>query len=90
MQKKELFALKEELYFTIDEKQHDADLSEKGREFLNPDDPESFLLPDLAEAFSEIDGNPNLNDAQKEKAKDDLQAVHGRAGAEDALPSASC
>ena len=73
-QKKELFALKEELYFTIDEKQHDADLSEKGREFLNPDDPQSFLLPDLAEAFSEIDGNPAFTDVQKEKAKDDLQA----------------
>ncbi len=34
--KEELFALKEELFFTIDEKSHEADLSEQGRTFLNP------------------------------------------------------
>ena len=28
--------LKEELFFTIDEKQHDSDLAEKGRVFLSP------------------------------------------------------
>jgi len=72
-QKKELFALKEELYFTIDEKQHEADLSEKGREFLNPDDPASFVLPDLAEAFSEIDGQEGANEEEREKAKQELQ-----------------
>src|SRR5213082_2579214 len=37
--KEELFALKEELFFTIDEKSNEADLSEQGRAFLNPDDP---------------------------------------------------
>ena len=31
--KEELFALKEELFFTIDEKSHEADLSEQGRAF---------------------------------------------------------
>ena len=45
--KEELFALKEELFFTIDEKSHEADLSEKGRTFLNPNDPDAFVLPDL-------------------------------------------
>src|SRR5438876_5531064 len=33
--KEELFALKEELFFTIDEKSNEADLSEQGRTFLN-------------------------------------------------------
>ena len=51
-QKTALFELKEELYFNLDEKAHDADLTDKGRSFLNPDDPESFVLPDLATAFS--------------------------------------
>jgi len=73
-QKRELFAIKEELYFTIDEKQHDADLSEKGREFLNPEDPEAFVLPDLATSFSEIDGNPALTEEQKEETKQKLQS----------------
>ena len=66
-QKTALFALKEELYYSIDEKTHDADLSDKGRSFLNPEDPEAFVLPDLASAFSEIDGNESLS--REEQAK---------------------
>ena len=72
-QKTALFAVKEELYYTIDEKQHDADLQEKGRNFLDPDDAEAFVLPDLAEAYSEIDGNLELTDQQRSEKKGELQ-----------------
>lgn len=34
--KKELYKLKEEMFFTVDEKTHDADLMEKGREVISP------------------------------------------------------
>ena len=71
--KEELFALKEELFFTIDEKSNEADLSEQGRAFLNPDEPDSFVLPDLISEFTEIDLDPNLTPEQKEKAKVDRQ-----------------
>jgi preprotein translocase subunit SecA len=67
--KEELFALKEELFFTIDEKSNEADLSEQGRAFLNPDEPDSFVLPDLISEFTEIDLDPNLSPEDKEKAK---------------------
>jgi preprotein translocase subunit SecA len=36
---------KEELYFTIEEKSHDADLTELGRAYLNPDDPRRLRPP---------------------------------------------
>ena len=72
-QKKELFKVKEELYYTIDEKSHDADLTELGRNFLNPDDPDSFVMPDLATEFAEIDGSNSLSDSEKEKQKNELQ-----------------
>src|SRR5690606_34481471 len=65
--------LKEELFYSIDEKSHDADLSEKGREFLNPDDPDAFVLPDLASAFSEIDGNTALSESERVARKEELQ-----------------
>src|SRR5216117_247517 len=45
--KKELYAQKEELFFAMEEKSHDADLTEKGRNFLSPKDPDAFVLPDL-------------------------------------------
>ncbi len=69
----ELFELKEELFFTLDERQHETDLTEKGRQFLNPDDPDAFVLPDLITKFSEIDTQPELSPEQKEKAKQEAQ-----------------
>ncbi|TLD69604.1 preprotein translocase subunit SecA [Phragmitibacter flavus] len=73
-QKTALFALKEDLYYVIDEKTHDADLSELGRQYLNPDDPDAFVLPDLASHYATIDTDTSLNDAQKQAKKDELQA----------------
>ena len=60
-----LVELKEELYFTIEERQHDADLTEKGRNFLSPDDPDAFVLPDLLTEFADIDNDPSLSNNQK-------------------------
>ncbi len=71
--KEELFALKEELFFTIDEKSNEADLSEQGRNFLNPDDPNSFVLPDLINEFTEIDLDPALSPEEKDKRKAERQ-----------------
>src|SRR6185436_9890162 len=73
--KDELFALKEELFFTIDEKSQEADLSEQGRSFMNPDDPNAFVLPDLISEFTEIDLNQSLSDEEKEKQKGEKQQL---------------
>jgi preprotein translocase subunit SecA len=71
--KDELYTLKEELFFTIEERTQESDLSEQGREFLNPDDSESFVLPDLMTAFAEIDVRTDLDDTAKDQAKAALQ-----------------
>jgi len=73
--KEELFALKEELFFTIDEKSNEADLSEQGRDFLNPDDPNAFVLPDLISEFTEIDLDPSLSQDEKDRKKTERQEV---------------
>ncbi len=68
--KKDLFAQKEELFFAMDEKSHDADLTEKGRTALSPGDPDAFMMPDLITAFSEIDTKiPNIQERVEVKAK---------------------
>jgi preprotein translocase subunit SecA len=67
--KDELVALKEELYFAINERQQEADLSELGRSYLNPDDADAFVLPDLISEFTEIDLDPDLTPEQKEEKK---------------------
>ena len=53
--KEEKFKLQDELFFTIDERQHEADLTEQGRNYMNPDDPDAFVLPDLITQFADID-----------------------------------
>ena len=64
-----LVTLKEELFYTIDERQNEADLTEKGRMFMNPDDPDAFVLPDLVNEFTDIDLNPSLGDGDKAEFK---------------------
>ena len=68
-QKTELYRLKEDLYFSIDERQHQADLSEKGRTKLRPDNPDAFVLPDLATEFSELERRADLTPEQREEIK---------------------
>ena len=53
--------LRQELFFTIDEKGHDAGLTEKGCSELNPKDPEMYVLPDMVTAMSELDGETDLS-----------------------------
>jgi preprotein translocase subunit SecA len=72
-QKDEFYKLKEELFFTIDERQHQADLTEKGRVFLRPDNPDAFMMPDVATAYVEIDNNTSMQPAEKEAAKVRIQ-----------------
>jgi preprotein translocase subunit SecA len=71
--KEDLFALKEELFFTIDEKSQEADLSEQGRAFMNPDDPNAFVLPDLISEFTEIDLDPAIAPEEKDRQKTERQ-----------------
>src|SRR5258708_7533533 len=51
----------------------EADLSEQGRGFLNPDDPNAFVLPDLISEFTEIDLDQTLTPEEKDKRKADRQ-----------------
>ena len=72
--KKMLYAQKEELFFAMDEKSHDADLTEKGRGFLSPNEPDAFVLPDLAEIYHHIDADESTPLQQRMEAKNKAQS----------------
>ncbi|HEY4248117.1 MAG TPA: preprotein translocase subunit SecA [Lacunisphaera sp.] len=72
--KDELFKFKEELYFVIDEKNHQADLSEKGRTTLRPTEPDAFVMPDLPNIFIDIEKDASLTPEQKDQAKREAQS----------------
>jgi preprotein translocase subunit SecA len=71
--KTDLYAEKEQLLFAIDEKSHEADLTEKGRNFLSPKDPDAFMLPDLTTALHDIDVGPEADPRKRLEAKTKLQ-----------------
>ena len=73
MGEKSLKWVEEELLYVIDEKGHSVDLTEKGRETVSPDDPDRFLLADLVDEFSRIEGDEALSEADREKRKEELR-----------------
>ncbi|MDD4097990.1 MAG: preprotein translocase subunit SecA [Lentisphaeria bacterium] len=70
--------VKETLYFAIDEKGHEAELSEMGRQYLRPGEPDAFIIPDLPTIFNEIDSDDSLDDDAKLEARRQTQADFDR------------
>ncbi len=68
-------ALKDELYFTIDERTREVALTDKGCEKICPSDPTLFVLPDLAAQMSAIDGDASLTDAERLEKRRDTQSA---------------
>jgi len=69
LNKDEGYKIKEKLFFVVDEKQHQADLTEIGRTRLRPDNPDAFVLPDLATEFSDLDKDISITPEAREAKK---------------------
>ncbi len=86
--------LREEMFFTIDEKGHDANLTEKGSTALSPEDPDAFVLPDLVTAMAELDGRGDLSEedklAERQKLQEQFAEKSERIHAVDQLIRAYC
>lgn len=61
--------VKEELFFVIEEKSNETELTEKGRDSLNPNNPGEFVIPDIITTHQEIDSDDKLDKVQKEMHK---------------------
>lgn len=75
MYKEHARELKDELYFTIDERTREVALTDKGCEKICPSDPTLFVLPDLAAQMSAIDGDKSLTDAERIEKRRDTQSA---------------
>lgn len=73
-QSKNMHIVDEPLLFTIDEKNRQVDLTEKGVEFLSQynSDPNFFIMPDLATEMQAIDDNDSLEGDERSDAKQQL------------------
>jgi preprotein translocase subunit SecA len=69
LNKDEMYHLKENLLYVIDERQHQADLTELGRKHLRPDNPDAFMMPDLATEFSDLERDTSIPPEKREELK---------------------
>jgi len=62
------------LLFTIDEKQNNIDLTEKGIDVLTGDDQDAnfFILPDIGDTISKLEKDESKSDEEKVKIKDEV------------------
>ena len=75
MRKEHARELKEDLFFTIDERTREVSLTDKGCEKICPEDPKLFVLPDLAAEMSAIDGDTSLTDQERLERRRDTQSA---------------
>ncbi len=69
----------EELYFAIEERNNQMDLTEKGREELamgSSEQKEFFVLPDLGTEISKIENDLSMSAEDKIKRKDELYHIY--------------
>ena len=73
-QNKNMPIIDEELYFVIDEKNKQVELTDKGMDFLTAlgEDRNFYQLPDIGSAIAEVEGNAALSDEERAAAKDKI------------------
>ena len=73
MREKKLHELEERLLFAMDEKGHNAHLTDQGLEVLAPDDPLAFVVPDISEEIHRIEEDLELSVDEKRTRKEALE-----------------
>ncbi|MCK5738402.1 preprotein translocase subunit SecA, partial [bacterium] len=77
MRDKRMWEVDEDLFYSIDEKSHIIDLTEKGRISISPTDKNMFVLPDLSIELHEIDEDSSVSEDDKLLKKDELHQHYG-------------
>ena len=73
---KKMHEVDDELYFAVDEKSHVMDITEKGRNLLSPDNPDTFIIPDLGELLLEVEEREGLTNKEIEYEKEKAHQLH--------------
>jgi preprotein translocase subunit SecA len=75
-QSRRMHEIDDELFYAIDEKNHQITLTDKGRNYLTPNDKDFFLLPDLGTEFSVIENNTTLSKDEVLQKKDEVNLLY--------------
>lgn len=73
---RKLHEIDEELFYTVDESGHSAELTEKGRALISGSTPEFFVVPDLAELIGKIDNDTSLSEEEKAAQREEAHRMY--------------
>ncbi len=73
---KKSHVIDETLHYVINEKEHTISLTDSGRLQFSKAEQELFIIPDITEAMSEIEGDDSMPPEEKTKKIDELYRVH--------------
>jgi|WetSurMetagenome_2_1015567.scaffolds.fasta_scaffold02431_3 preprotein translocase subunit SecA len=76
LREKKLYEIDEELYYTIDESGHSAEMTEKGRTLVSQSNPDFFVVPDLSELLHKIDTDASLSPLEKSEKREEMHRAH--------------
>ncbi|MBU1674165.1 preprotein translocase subunit SecA [bacterium] len=76
MRDKAMWEADETLLYVVEEKHNSVDLTEQGREILAAEEPDFFVLPDLAVNVGEIQENNSLSAAEKTEAIEKVERAY--------------
>jgi preprotein translocase subunit SecA len=73
-QNKYMHIIDDDLYFVIDEKNRQVELTDKGMDYLTSlgEDPNFYQLPDIGSAIAEVEQNESLSAEEKAAAKEKI------------------
>jgi preprotein translocase subunit SecA len=78
-QSRRMHEIDDELYYAIDERNHQINMTDKGRDLLTPlvRDTDFFILPDLGTEFSILENDDEMKPEAKQEKKDELNRLFG-------------
>ena len=76
LREKKLYEIDEELFYTIDESGHSAEMTDKGRALVSQSNPDFFIVPDLSEPLHKIDTDTSLTPIEKSEKRDEMHRMH--------------
>ncbi|HEY8311249.1 MAG TPA: preprotein translocase subunit SecA, partial [Gemmatimonadaceae bacterium] len=74
--RQEMRDIEDDLLFVLDEKGHQVHLTDRGIDFMSPNDHEQFVLPDISQQVHEIDHAPDLSPAEKIERRNRINAEY--------------
>lgn len=76
LRERKLHEIDEELFYTIDESGHSAELTEKGRRLTSGSDSDFFVVPDLASMIGDVDRDESLSPEERAVKREEAHRLY--------------